>query len=810
MAVRRRQISLGFTDEPYPEGTHICYFYGSDDERRQVLPLFVHDGLAARESVDYVADVPQRKDLPHALAKLDIPTDDSAFPGCLEVLPVTQGYFPDGYFTPDSMLARLRHMYEQRKQAGYAGSRMAGEMTWALRGVPGADRVIECEGRLNALLDEVPLTVMCQYDTRKFDGAMLFDVLCVHPVMFVRGHVLRNPFYLSPAQPGPARPSLDKADGGELSAQVLGRLLVMQQAIDALPNEESIATFTQRALLAIPGVQTAWVHLVGRSRPPDQEVKQLLVRCERELGRSPSCNTLRTADRTEVHCFAIETPSRKFGILLVVASDDALLRPYAPFLGNTANTISRVLEARLYETRLSRANEQLRRERDALEVRVGERTRELAFHTTHDQLTGLANRALLIDRLQQAIASGQRQARMVAVVYLDLDSFKFVNTGLGTACGDQFLQETARRLGTLVRDEDTVARVGSDEFVILLNGLESATHSVARLNALLAAVREPVTLDEKNVVVHCSIGVCFYPPDGNTPEILLRRANAAMHRAKASGKDNIQFYAAGRDAGVTERMDLETELRHAIAADSLIVEYQPKLDLESGKLVGAEALVRWMHPTKGMIPPSRFIPLAEESTLIVALGERVLMEACRQARLWQDAGLQGACVSVNLAPRQFRVGDIVETVATALQTTGLEPGRLELEITESSIMHAVEHMTALMHRLKQLGVSISIDDFGTGHSSLSALRNFPLDKLKIDRSFVHEIETDQNAAAVALAVISIAKSLRMRVIAEGVETEGQASFLRQHDCDEIQGYLVAPPLPAERMQAMLGMPARPH
>jgi diguanylate cyclase (GGDEF)-like protein len=395
-------------------------------------------------------------------------------------------------------------------------------------------------------------------------------------------------------------------------------------------------------------------------------------------------------------------------------------------------------------------------------------------------------------------------------VYLDLDSFKFVNTGLGTACGDQFLQETAHRLGTLVRDEDTVARVGSDEFVILLNGLESATHSVARLNALLAAVREPVTLDEKNVVVHCSIGVCFYPPDGNTPEILLRRANAAMHRAKASGKDNIQFYAAGRDAGVTERMDLETELRHAIAADRLIVEYQPKLDLESGKLVGAEALVRWMHPTKGMIPPSRFIPLAEESTLIVALGERVLMEACRQARLWQDAGLQGACVSVNLAPRQFRVGDIVETVATALQITGLEPGRLELEITESSIMHAVDHMTALMHRLKQLGVSISIDDFGTGHSSLSALRNFPLDKLKIDRAFVHEIETDRNAAAVALAVISIAKSLRMRVIAEGVETEGQASFLREHHCDEIQGYLVAPPLPAERMQAMLGMPARPH
>jgi diguanylate cyclase (GGDEF)-like protein len=814
MAARRRKISLGFTDEPYPEGTHICYFYGSDDERRQVLPLFILRGLASRESVDYVADVRDRKDLPGALAKVDISIDSSRFPGHLEAQSVTQEYFPQGYFDPGATLARLRQLYEQRKQAGYAGSRASGEMSWVLRGVPGADRVVEYEARLNQLLEETPLTVMCQYDTRRFDGAMLFDLLSVHPVMFMRGHVLRNPFYVPPGQLGRAHAAPAGRQGThEPDAQVLGRLLVMQQAIDALPTEECIASFTQRALLVIPGVQRAYVHLHGHTHPPDATVKQWLAQCERELGRAPSCNRVTTTDRTEVHCFAIETPVRKFGILMVVASDEARLRPYAPFLGNTANTISRVLEARLFEGRLADANAQLQRERDALEIRVGERTRELAFHTTHDQLTGLANRALLIDRLQQAIASGQRQACMVGVVYLDLDSFKFVNTGLGSACGDQFLQETARRLAGLVRDDDTVARIGSDEFVILLKGLDNPAHSVARLNALLAVVREPVTLEGKNVVVHCSMGVCFYPPDGDTPEILLRRSNAAMHRAKVSGKDNIQFYAAGRDAGVAERMDMETELRHAIAADGLVVQYQPKLELGSGKLVGAEALVRWMHPTKGLIPPARFIPLAEESTLIVALGERVLIEACRQARLWQDAGLGGACVSVNLAPRQFRVGDIVDTVARALETTGLEPARLELEITESSIMHAVDHMTTVMQRLKQLGVSISIDDFGTGHSSLSALRNFPLDKLKIDRAFVHEIETDENAAAVALAVISIAKSLRMRVIAEGVETDAQASFLRLHDCDEIQGFLVAPPLPAGEVQAMLAaqaMQARPH
>jgi diguanylate cyclase (GGDEF)-like protein len=807
MKARRRHIRLGFTDEPYPEGTHICYFYGSDEERRHVLPQYIRHGLAERESVDYVADVPARKDLPRALAKLDIPLDDSHFPGLLEALTVKQGYFPDGYFAVDSMLARLRAKYEQRKQAGYAGSRMAGEQTWALRGVPGADQVLECESRINQMLEEIPLTVMCQYDTRKFDGAMLFDVLSVHPVIIVRGHVLRNPFYVPTGQVGPA-PAVNPhkhATRGP-SAVVLGRMLVIQQAIDALANEECIAAFTQRALQTIPGVHQAWVHLHGHPQTTDPAVEQLLEQCDREACRAPLRNPAEASDRPRVHCFSIETPVRKFGNLVVVAADEALLRPYAPFLGNAANTISRVLEARLYESRLAKANEDLRRERDDLEIRVGERTRELAFHATHDQLTGLANRALLLDRLQLAIAAGQRLARMVAVVYLDLDSFTFVNTGLGSASGDQFLQETARRLASLVRDDDTVARIGSDEFVILLNGLENAVSSVARLNALRSVVREPVTLDGKDVVVNCSVGVCFYPPDGATPETLLRHANAAMHRAKMAGKDNIQFYAAGRDVVVTERMDLETELRQAIAADSLVLQYQPKLDLDSGKVVGAEALVRWKHPTKGMIPPSRFIPLAEESTLIVALGERVLVQACRQGRIWQDAGLAGACVSVNLAPRQFRVGDIVDTVARALQTTGLEPHRLELEITESSIMHAVEHMTTMMHQLKQLGVSISIDDFGTGHSSLSALRNFPLDKLKIDQAFVHEIETDPNAAAMARAVISIAKSLHMRVIAEGVETVGQANFLRQHHCDEIQGFLIAPPLPADQVQAMLGRP----
>jgi EAL domain-containing protein (putative c-di-GMP-specific phosphodiesterase class I) len=308
-----------------------------------------------------------------------------------------------------------------------------------------------------------------------------------------------------------------------------------------------------------------------------------------------------------------------------------------------------------------------------------------------------------------------------------------------------------------------------------------------------------VPLAGKDTVVTCSIGAAIYPLDGEEAELLLRRANSAMLRAKKSGKDSIQLYASTRDAAVAERIDLETELRRAMPAGELILHYQPKLDLATGTFSGAEALVRWDHPSRGLLPPARFIPLAEDSALIVALGDSVLLQACRQARIWREAGLGEKTVAVNLAARQLRDGRIVETVKQALHATGLMPCSLELEITESSIMHDIGYATSLLHELKDLGVAISIDDFGTGYSSLSALRNFPVDKLKIDRSFIHEIETAPSAAAVVLAVISFARTLGMRVIAEGVETVAQAEFLERHGCDELQGFLVASPLPADQL-----------
>ncbi|WP_081897501.1 bifunctional diguanylate cyclase/phosphodiesterase [Massilia sp. BSC265] len=590
-------------------------------------------------------------------------------------------------------------------------------------------------------------------------------------------------------------------EGDQPSATVMGRLLVIQQAIDALPDDARLADFVRRALGGIPGIADAHVHLEGRTTAPTGAIAALLERCGGGAGPVPVPNLQRNIGR-EGHCFPIRTPDQHFGCLVVQIADEQALRPYRDFLGNISSTISRVLATRVYQARLEQLNEELRQARDQLELRVAERTRQLEYHATHDLLTGLANRPLMIDRLHAAISHARRDARVLVVVYLDLDSFSFMNTGLGIACGDAFLRETAHRLCRVVPDCDAVARIGSDEFVILLSGLESVERSGHWLHEMLAAVREPVRLEGKDVVVTGSIGASVYPFDGEDPELLLRRANSAMHRAKRSGKDSVQFYASTRDAAVAGRMELEAELREAIPGGQLVLHYQPKLDLQTGAWYGAEALVRWQHPKRGLLPPGEFIPLAEESSLIVILGEYVLAQACRQAAHWHRSGLAGKSVAVNVAARQLRDRRIVDVVATVLRDTGLHPGCLELEITESSIMHDLEYASSLIHELKALGIRISIDDFGTGYSSLSALRYFRVDKLKIDRSFVKEIESDQSAAAVALAVISFARTLGMQVNAEGVETPGQANFLQQHGCDEIQGYLLSRPLPAAQLEAL--------
>ena len=412
----------------------------------------------------------------------------------------------------------------------------------------------------------------------------------------------------------------------------------------------------------------------------------------------------------------------------------------------------------------------------------------------HDSLTGLPNRRLLLDRISQAIAQAPRLQRAVAVLSLDLDRFKVINDSLGHAVGDRLLQALAERLRLHVRRGDTVARVGGDEFTLLtpaLHGPEDATRIAAKL---LEAVREPLVVDGRELFVTGSLGVSIYPGDGHDADTLLRNAEAAMYRAKELGRDTHRTYTVGMNALALERLALETDLRRAIPNEEFVVHYQPTLDVQTERVSGVEALVRWRHPQHGLLPPAVFLELAELIGVVFPLGTWGLRAACSEIRPLRWLGEKPLRVAVNLSARQFQQPDLVAQVSRTLAETGFDPRDLELEITETVAMQNLDGTLATLRELKALGVSLAIDDFGTGHSSLSYLRRFPIDALKIDQSFVRELATDRGSATIVTAIIAMARSLGLRVVAEGVESEEQLAFLRHHRCDQVQGFLISPPL----------------
>lgn len=422
---------------------------------------------------------------------------------------------------------------------------------------------------------------------------------------------------------------------------------------------------------------------------------------------------------------------------------------------------------------------------------------QLDFLAHHDPLTHLPNRMLFNDRLEHALQRAQREEQQLAVFFLDLDRFKTINDSLGHPVGDALLQAVAERILKLIRKEDTVARLGGDEFIILIEEVNEA-QSVAQLaQKIVQAFATPFSIDTHKLYLTVSIGISLYPQDGEENNTLIRNADAAMYRAKEEGRNDYQFYTAALTAAVFERLTLETALRHALKRDEFILYYQPQYALATGELIGAEALIRWQHPDMGLVSPAKFIPLAEECGLIEAIGEWVLRSACLQMKQWLDDGLTLGCIAVNVSGLQFQRHDLLTIIKQVLDESGLNPKYLELEITEGYIMQKTEQAIKVLDEIKQLGISISVDDFGTGYSSLSYLKRLPLDKLKIDKSFVRDIPDDPNDEAITRAIVALGQSLQLRVIAEGIETEAQKQFLKTIGCDEGQGYSYGGPLPAD-------------
>jgi diguanylate cyclase (GGDEF)-like protein/PAS domain S-box-containing protein len=427
----------------------------------------------------------------------------------------------------------------------------------------------------------------------------------------------------------------------------------------------------------------------------------------------------------------------------------------------------------------------------------------------HDALTDLPNRVLFNDRLSLAILHAQRRRQSLVVMFLDLDQFKRVNDTLGHSAGDELLVKVADRLRRCIRQDDTVARVGGDEFLLLLNGIGREADAATMARKILAVLAEPFLIQKRELFVEASIGIGMYPADGADAETLVTNVDTAMYRAKETGRNCFQFFTRKMQEQSQERAALESGLRKALPRGEFVLHYQPIYRLRDRSVVGVEALVRWRHPEKGVLSPREFIPLAEDVGLIARVGEWVLRRACEQLKAWQSAGATSLRVSVNVSPRQFQQRDFAANVRRIVKETGLEPSSLDLEITESIAMHDVVHTGRVLTELADLGIQISMDDFGTGHSSLNYLKHFPIRRLKIDQSFVAGMATQDKDHAIVATVISIARNLGLAVTAEGVETEEQAAMLASLACEDVQGYLFAHPVPAEEVEKHLGLPPRP-
>jgi diguanylate cyclase (GGDEF)-like protein len=483
---------------------------------------------------------------------------------------------------------------------------------------------------------------------------------------------------------------------------------------------------------------------------------------------------------------------------LAIVLPGAILLLTFVFAAYSSREIGKI-ERRLMDTQtdLEQTLDQVREQREALR-----------FMAHHDALTHLPNRVLLLERMEQMCSRAAASGTAAAVLFIDLDRFKEVNDSLGHDRGDELLITVSKRLRANIRPEDTLARLGGDEFVVLLQGMTSPAAAGAIAQQLITAMQAPIAVDETTLYITTSIGISVYPADGAEAGTLLRNADSAMYRAKKDGRNTYRFYSTDMTAAAMERIALDANMRRALERDEFVLHYQPQYELASNRLIGLEALIRWQHPEHGLVSPARFIPFAEETGLIVPIGTWVLRAACEQAVRWRESGVEPGRIAVNLSERQLHQADFFDVLRGLLAATGCRPEWLELEITEGFLITDPERSIRVLKGIGELGIQISIDDFGTGYSSLAYLKRLPIDRLKLDQSFVRGIPADAEDTAIVRAIIALGKEMGLTVIAEGVETAEQRAFLRKEGCAEAQGYLLGRPMPAEEATALLN--ARRH
>lgn len=601
--------------------------------------------------------------------------------------------------------------------------------------------------------------------------------------------------------------NLDRhAPTGEADAHVLGQLFIAQSTLEVIPTEQGLYDFLIKAVGIVPGVAKAQIYPAG-SAPG-------------AAGDEPAPPG---GDRAWL---PLNTSGHLYGIMVLDLTDPKAFPAYEPYLRNLVNTAAVLLENRSFVNLLKDANDQLLHARDDLEQRVKERTWELseanarlqkevaerrrtedqlAELSRYDPLTGLPNRVLLRDILGQAIARARRSQAGLAVLFLDLDLFKHVNDAFGHAAGDALLTMVAHRLQSAMREGDTLSRFGGDEFSLILEAVKDESDVEVLAKQLLSSFDEPFNVGEREIFVSTSIGIAMLGTHEDV-DAMLRNADLAMYHAKQEGRAHYQFYTPDMKRRTTERMTMETKLRRALERREFFLLYQPQVDLTSGQVIGVEALLRWQNEELGLIQPTQFIPIAEETGLIFPLEEWVLDTACTQNKAWQSTRMAPLRVAVNVSSGQLKRKNLAETVRRVLDKTGLPANLLDLEFTESIILQNVSETVALLHELSELGVEISIDDFGTGYSSLSYLKRFPIHKLKIDQSFVRDIANSPEDAAIVRAIVMMAHSLKLKVVAEGVETAEQLAFLQKQLGEHYQGFLFSPPISAEEITRLLNAP----